>query len=53
MDLSAREVASVVEVDVATVSRWERGKTRPSGEPAGRLGDLIEQWLEVLGEEFR
>ena len=38
--LSIRELARVIGVDVATLSRWERGEARPRGEAAL-------QWLEA------
>ncbi len=39
--ISAAELAAAVDVDRATVSRWERGVQVPTGDAAMR-------WLEVL-----
>jgi DNA-binding transcriptional regulator YiaG len=38
LDLSVREAAAAVGVNVATWSRWERALTRPTGAAAQRLG---------------
>jgi len=43
--LSLREVARFVGCDPASISRYERGKARPSGERAARYGELIADWL--------
>jgi transcriptional regulator with XRE-family HTH domain len=38
--LSVRELAEIVGIDASTLSRWERGQTRPCGLAASR-------WTEV------
>lgn len=46
--LSLADVAEAVGVAVATLSRWEHGVRRPTGEPALRYADLLAQ-LERVG----
>jgi DNA-binding XRE family transcriptional regulator len=41
-DLSQREVAASIGVDVSTISRWESGERLPRGASAVRYGHLIE-----------
>ena len=41
-DLSLAEVASVVDVSVSTVWRWEHGDRSPRGEAALRYGRLLD-----------
>lgn len=48
-DLSVRELAQIVGVDVATLSRWERGEARPRPRAAARwveACDTIERLLD-------
>ena len=45
--LGLREVAAVVGCDPASISRYERGAARPSGDQAIRYGQVIASWLEA------
>jgi len=40
--LSIGQVARLIELDVVTVSRWERGDERPTDEQAARLADIYQ-----------
>jgi transcriptional regulator with XRE-family HTH domain len=48
--VSLRELAAVIDVDVSTLSRWERGLCRAQGEGVRRWVDAID-YLEVLSAE--
>lgn len=41
--LSLSQVAKAISVPKATLSRWETGDRRPSGEPAARWAQLLEE----------
>lgn len=45
LGLSLREFAALVGVDAATLSRWERRITRPTGRGAERYGRLLDDLL--------
>jgi transcriptional regulator with XRE-family HTH domain len=47
--LSLRDVASAVRVNVATVSRWERGQRVPHGDAALRYSQVLVDLMKVLG----
>lgn len=44
--LSQSEVAAVVDVSAATVSRWEAGERTPRGKPAARWARLLDDLNE-------
>jgi DNA-binding transcriptional regulator YiaG len=50
LHLSIREVAEAVDVDPATVSRWERRLAVPTGNGATRFGELIARWITPQAE---
>ena len=50
--ISLRELAALIDVDVATLSRWERGCTaRPRGNAARRWADAVEAISQELAAE--
>ena len=48
-DISLRTLASILTVDPATLSRWERGLTKPRGEAAGRWAQACRRITEERG----
>ena len=52
-----REFASLLDVQVSTVSKWESGANRPDGRNAGKLlrqatPDQVEALLQALDEDL-
>ena len=47
--LALEDLAEVVGVGKATVSRWERGLREPRGEPRVRYAAALRQLREVVG----
>ena len=50
--LSQTEAASFCDVTAATISLWESGKRRPTGEAASRYGQLLELVEAILEARF-
>lgn len=48
LDLSLRDGAKRIGVDASTLSRWERGLSRPRSNQALRYGDVIAGWLSTI-----
>jgi transcriptional regulator with XRE-family HTH domain len=48
LDLSLRDGAKRIGVDAATLSRWERGLSRPRSDQALKYGEVIAGWLATV-----